>query len=75
MLVVNIILALVAAITIWYVVSTALAVVIFRAETRHPGLAGHSLWNLFEGVATFIVFAGSVALWIVFTWLLESAIR
>lgn len=71
MLVVNLAVALVVSVFVWYAASRALAQLIVVTETRNPKTTTSASWHAVETGLTFAVFLGSVACWIGLTYLLE----
>ena len=72
MLAINLFLALLVALPIWYLGSRGLAEIIFRTETQRPQVAGSSTWSAVETASNLLVFLGSVALWFGLTYLLQQ---
>lgn len=75
MVVLNILIALVVAVTVWYFMARGLAKFIFAAETRDPEIAKRAIWGVFEMAATFTLFLISVGLVVGLTMLLEQLNR
>jgi hypothetical protein len=69
MLAINLFLALLIALPVWYAGSRGLAEFIFRTETRNPRISANSAWSAVEAASNVVVFAGSVALWFGLTYL------
>lgn len=70
MLFVNLLLAFVPSLTVWLVGSQLLASFVYRTESKNPRL-GRS-WYAVETGLVFAMFAGSVAMWIGLTLLLQA---
>lgn len=75
MLLVNLALAFIVALPVWYVGSRALAQIVYVAESRHPRIATSSIWHAGETLFTFSVFVGSVAFWLALSYLLQQVSR
>ena len=72
MFAINLFLALLIALPVWYVGSRGLAEIIFRTETRRPHVAASPAWSAFETASNLLVFGGSVAFWIALTYVLVN---
>jgi hypothetical protein len=71
MLLLNTVLAFVPAVTVWLAASQLLAWFLFRTELRRPDLEESTAWHAIETTLVFLVFAGSVMVWIGLTILLQ----
>lgn len=72
MLAINLFLALLVALPVWYLGSRGLAEVIFLTETRRPRVAESAAWDAVETASNLGVFVGSVAFWFGLTYLLQQ---
>ena len=68
---VNAALAFLPSLTVWIVASHFLATFIYRTETRRPELVGRTPWHAVETSLIFLVFVGSVGIWIGLIYLLQ----
>jgi hypothetical protein len=75
MLYLNIILAFLPALTVWFICSGFLAHFIYRVEMGRPDLGNRVAWWVLETALVFGVFVGSVGVWIGLTCLLQQVTR
>ena len=75
MLILNLAIALIVALPLWYFGSWLLARAIFRAETRNPHIVERASWPALESGLTLAVFVASVAVWLGLTYLLQQVIK
>jgi hypothetical protein len=75
MLILNLAIALIVALPLWYLGSWVLARAIYRAETRNPQILERASWPALESGLTFVVFVMCVAAWLGLTYLLQQVIK
>ena len=71
MFVVNVIVAFVLAVVLWYFASWLLAQLLLQLETRNPRVIGRGAWSAVESLLTLAIFVGSVAAWVGLTYFLQ----
>lgn len=75
MLALNIIVAFVIAVCVWFVGSWALSLFIFGVETRNPRASERAAWTALETGLTVGVFVVAVTVWIALTYFFQQLSR